>query len=88
VAAALRETPAIFEAETFRAHVTIGRARRQATPDQSRKMHQAVQLAATQPWGSPADSPFECREIVLVRSDLKPTGPVYTPLHRSPLRGN
>jgi 2'-5' RNA ligase len=38
-------------------------------------------------WGRMLDlTPFDCREIVLFRSDLRPGGAVYTALERFPLR--
>ncbi len=51
----------------------------------SQLMHRAVQGAGGGP-SSPLNKlgEFDCEEITLVRSDLRPTGPIYTPLRRAP----
>ncbi len=65
------------ERRPFRAHVTLGRARRggQAPP--------AVRIAELIP-----DADFgqvQVDSVVLMKSDLTPSGAVYTPLERFPL---
>lgn len=62
------------EPRPFRAHLTLGRIRRVRFPDA-----EAV---------APADpATFEVREVVLFRSQLRPTGAVYTPLEHFALGG-
>ena len=77
-----------FEAEIgpFRAHLTLGRTRREATAEMSLRMSASVgdrQAQRARPW--PAS--FPCEGITLVKSDVRPTGPIYTPLHRAALLG-
>jgi len=68
-----------FEAGRFSPHITLARARRGATTAQSEAMHQAVQHAGAFHDGLEA---LAVEEMVLIRSDLRPTGPIYTPLRR------
>jgi 2'-5' RNA ligase len=67
------------EDRPFRPHLTLGRAR-------GRGGLQALQerLMASQDFQTP---PFDCREVVLYRSDLKPDGARYTPLFRAAFTG-
>ncbi len=86
VAAELRHAGVSFDERPFAPHVTLARARRDAGPADSAAMQRA--LTGRSSWGShlaATDGIAQCREIVLMRSDLRPTGPIYTPLHRSPL---
>lgn len=75
-------TPLGFEAEKrpFRPHLTLGRFRKGGFMDD--------RLAAAMDGCADASSP-ECTvdELVLFRSDLRPTGAVYTALERFPLGG-
>ncbi len=68
-----------FPAETarFRGHLTIGRFAAGGSPG---PLAQALKQYAGQAAGA-----FEVREVILFRSDLRPDGPLYTPLARAPL---
>lgn len=65
----------------FRAHLTLGRIR------EVRRVSEFVTQATSlgQRFAAP---PFAVEELVLFRSDLRPSGPVYTPIARAPLRGD
>lgn len=65
------------EAARFRGHLTIGRF---AAGGSTGPLAEALKQFAGQAAGS-----FEVREVVLFRSDLRPEGPLYTPLVRAPL---
>lgn len=67
------------EDRPFSPHLTLGRAR-------GRRGLQALQerLMANQDFQTP---PFDSREVVLYRSDLKPDGARYTPLFRAAFTG-
>ena len=72
-----------MEEAAFRAHITLGRAKRGASADLSTAMFRSIQDSQKR---RPLElEPFECAHVSLVKSDLRPTGPVYTPLHRSML---
>jgi len=83
--ASLEQAGVTFEPSAFRPHLTLGRARRDESAARSQLMHRAVQGAGGGP-SSPLNKlgEFDCEEITLVRSDLRPTGPIYTPLRRAP----
>jgi 2'-5' RNA ligase len=85
-ALSLREAGVRFDEREFRAHITLGRVRPQATPSQSHALHQAVR-ASSDHWKATSEGqpPVTCRHLVLVRSDLRPAGPIYTVLHRASL---
>ena len=83
LADSLQRAGVAFDATPFRSHITLARARRDATPADSELMHHAV---ANRRW-EPAPEPVDCESIALVRSDLRPSGPVYTPLHHEGLAG-
>jgi RNA 2',3'-cyclic 3'-phosphodiesterase len=78
-----------FEQDRFSPHITLARARRDAGPTQSEAMHRA--LADRRDWattGRGSAAPVHrCTEITLIRSDLRPSGPLYTPIHRASLAG-
>ena len=65
------------EQRGFRAHLTLGRVKdkrnRQALID-------AMATLDMEPFNS-----FDADEIILYKSDLRPTGAIYTKLHRMPL---
>jgi 2'-5' RNA ligase len=72
---ALRERGVVVPNESFSAHLTVGRVRDEATREE--------RAAIGTLWSSltmPPISPFEVREACLMRSDLGPAGPRYTPL--------
>jgi 2'-5' RNA ligase len=67
--------PIGFEREkrSFSPHATLGRVRKKARPKGLREL---VEAGRTADFGSQ-----EVTEITLMRSVLKPTGPIYTPVH-------
>ncbi len=66
------------EARPFTAHLTIGRVRSE------RSVRELVRLFLAEDFPS---TRFLVTELLLMRSDLRPEGALYTPLHRAPLRG-
>ncbi|MGD8380862.1 MAG: RNA 2',3'-cyclic phosphodiesterase [Syntrophobacterales bacterium] len=65
------------EKRGFRPHLTIGRVK------DRRRLQSLVDAVATldmEPFNS-----FDADEIILYKSDLRPTGAIYTKLHRMPL---
>jgi RNA 2',3'-cyclic 3'-phosphodiesterase len=81
----LQRARVAFEASDFRPHLTLGRARRDQTGG-SEAMFHAISAG---PAGTlKRAGEFTCEEIVLIRSDLRPSGPIYTPLHRATLRAS
>jgi 2'-5' RNA ligase len=79
--AALEQSGLSYAPTPFSPHITLARARRDANPEQHSAMARAVGNAS---WDVPPE-PFICRDVVLMRSDLRPGGPNYTPLVRRPL---
>ncbi len=67
------------EKRPYKAHLTLGRIR-QSQP--SGRFHQVLQQYTD--WG---DQKFTAERIVLYRSDLKPSGAVYSPLKQRKLSG-
>jgi 2'-5' RNA ligase len=61
------------ETKPFRAHLTLGRMRPEANPEQQRQLGAAIQSL-------PPPKPLEwtIERIVLFRSELHNTGPIYT----------
>lgn len=84
---ALRASGLTFDETPFHPHVTLARARRDAGPTDFAAILRA--LEARDRWGQElARQGAEravCREVVLFRSDLRRTGPIYTPLFRAHL---
>jgi 2'-5' RNA ligase len=68
-----------FDSAPFSPHITLARAQRDATPAQSDAIQRALQ--STPGFGTDLE-PLNVQEIVLIQSDLRPTGPIYTPLQR------
>ncbi len=66
------------EARPFKAHLTLGRVK-------GRTRLGRLQEALVAQKGFRTEA-FDVSEIVLYKSDLRPEGPRYTPLHRSPLQ--
>ena len=67
----------VREKRGFRPHLTIGRVK------DRRRLQSLVDTMATldmEPFNS-----FDADEIILYKSDLRPTGAIYTKLHRMPL---
>ncbi len=67
------------EGRPFQGHLTIARVR---SPRAGRALAAAVEAA-----GAPAFGSWTASEVVLYESRLKPTGALYTPVSRHPLRG-
>jgi 2'-5' RNA ligase len=61
------------ETRPFRAHLTLGRARREAAPTQLEQLGTAIRAL-------PPLAPllWDVERVVLFRSDLRPSGPLYT----------
>jgi len=67
------------EQRSFKPHLTLGRVRSNRGKDR---------LLAELDRLNPRPLRFEAREVVLFKSDLKPSGAIYTALHRLPLTGD
>ena len=65
------------EKRGFRPHLTIGRVK------DRRRLQPLVDAMAT--LDVPPFNSFDANEIILYKSDLRPTGAIYTKLHRMPL---
>lgn len=85
VAAQLAEAKVSFDPAPFRAHITLGRARRDATASQSEAMRNAIARRAGGASERADVEALHCEEVTLMRSELHPTGPIYTPLYRARL---
>ncbi len=75
-----------FAAETraFTPHLTIARARKDATPAMLARAGEALRTVTGTPL--PSSTPFTVEDFRLIHSDLRPTGSVYTPLATFALR--
>jgi len=67
------------EGRSFHPHLTLGRNKTNQPND---KVFQRLSG-----WEDEEPAPFEVGEIILYRSDLKPSGPVYSKICTFPLRG-
>jgi len=67
------------EARAFRAHLTLGRVK---SPKRLGELAEALQAST----GSSTQIDWPVDEVELIRSELRPSGPLYTILHRFPLR--
>jgi 2'-5' RNA ligase len=68
------------EARPFSAHLTIGRVGQHAGPGEHARIHQALEQVQIDLLGSP------CLDALCIfKSELRPTGSVYTRLYRLPL---
>jgi 2'-5' RNA ligase len=63
------------EKRRFSPHLTLGRVRRRATPPEVRALGQAVTALTV-----PSLGRWRVEHITVIRSDLRPEGPIYTPL--------
>jgi len=72
----------LVEDRAFSPHLTLGRVRREASRDDLRRLGE---LLAAQRVGKLAQ--MEVRAVSLIRSDLRPTGAVYTRLYEAGLKG-
>ncbi|MDM7999724.1 MAG: RNA 2',3'-cyclic phosphodiesterase [Dehalococcoidia bacterium] len=70
-------SPLGFPAESrpFSAHLTLGRLRERVTADERRRFAEFAQTIE-----APAGLPFEVNVIRLMKSQLTPTGPIYSEL--------
>ena len=84
LASSLQGAGVSFEEGAFRPHLTLGRVKRNETPARSELMHRAIQALGRSSGPLSALAPLTCEEVALIRSDLQPTGPIYTPLHHAP----
>ena len=67
----------VREKRGFRPHLTIGRVK------DRRRLQPLIDAMAT--LDIPPFNSFDADEIILYKSDLRPTGAIYTKLHRMPL---
>lgn len=67
------------ENRPFKSHLTLGRFKGQIQPEKL--------LSILQSYSDFSSKPFEAREIILYKSELKPSGPVYTKLQTVFLEG-
>jgi 2'-5' RNA ligase len=65
------------EARPFTAHLTIGRVRSERSARELARRFLAEEFPSYR---------FLVTHLILMRSDLRPDGALYTPLHRAPLR--
>jgi RNA 2',3'-cyclic 3'-phosphodiesterase len=61
------------ETRPFRAHLTLGRVRREVAPAQLERLGEAIRSLPPV-----APRPWEVERVVLFRSELRPNGPVYS----------
>lgn len=80
--AALAARAVPFDAKPFVPHITLGRARRDASAVGSRALYAALQRLPPL-----AGAPYRVETITLFKSELRPGGPRYTPLAHLPLLG-
>jgi 2'-5' RNA ligase len=67
------------EQRSFRPHLTLGRVKDpRRPPDLTRALAETT---------VPASNPFDVHEILVYKSDLRPTGAIYTKLQHLPLAG-
>lgn len=68
------------EARAFKTHLTIGRLRR---PRKGKPRPSPVELARElAAMDGPHGPEFIADTVALIKSDLRPTGPIYTPVHQ------
>lgn len=72
------------ENRAFTPHLTIARAQKNAAPAMLARAGEALRTVTGTP--SPADAPFTVDTFHLIHSDLRPAGPIYTPLASFALR--
>jgi 2'-5' RNA ligase len=66
------------EKRAFKAHLTLGRIKQAVKPDVIRQMMRQ--------YASLSSEEFICDQVTLFKSDLKPSGAVYTPLKHATFR--
>ena len=89
IEAAVRAAGFIAEERAFTPHLTIGRAQRSAsTMDLQRAGETLRQAVAAQPAQAPSPAlDFVVDRVVVMQSELRPSGPIYTPLEIYALGG-
>jgi 2'-5' RNA ligase len=73
IEAALTPLGFTAEARAFTPHLTLGRVRDQARPDERQNLGQLVSGISVESGGG-----LEVKDIHLIRSQLRPEGPIYT----------
>lgn len=71
------------EGRPFSPHLTLGRVGRNITPDELQRLSQALETAQVGQLGS-----VQAQAIHLIRSELRPDGPLYTRLYSAALAQN
>jgi 2'-5' RNA ligase len=69
------------EERPFSPHLTIGRVGQSSTQPDRLKIREALEAATFRSIG-----PFDVKALTIFRSDLRPTGPVYTSLYTLPMQ--
>ena len=72
------------ESQRFHPHVTLARVRPEVSATERRQIAEHLDRAAATPASRRIS--VEVTELTVMMSSLKPSGPVYTPLFRSPLQ--
>jgi 2'-5' RNA ligase len=70
------------ERRPFSPHLTLGRVHKRAAREDARQLGQVIESTALAEVGC-----MTAQAIHLIRSDLRPSGPVYTVLARLPFKG-
>jgi 2'-5' RNA ligase len=70
------------EARAFSPHLTIARANRRASAAESAALGQTIAA-----YGPVALGQIAVASVSVIKSDLRPTGPIYTDLSQAPLEG-
>lgn len=70
------------EDRSFSPHLTLGRVKRDISPDEIQELSAALNEIETGLLGTGI-----AKSVTLFRSDLRPEGPIYTPLAHFPLQG-
>jgi 2'-5' RNA ligase len=68
------------EQRSFSAHLTIGRVREQITTDELKRLQSALAELKIIHIGK-----FTASSVTLFKSELRPAGPLYTPLYHAPM---
>jgi 2'-5' RNA ligase len=68
------------EDRSFSPHLTVGRVRQNADPEAVRALGEAIAGLRIE-----ESEPFPVEAVRVMRSDLRPDGPIYTPLRIAPL---
>ncbi|MEJ5224041.1 MAG: RNA 2',3'-cyclic phosphodiesterase, partial [Anaerolineales bacterium] len=68
------------EARPYSPHLTLGRVNQHASPEALLSIRAALEKHQTQRFGT-----VQVTDVILFQSDLRPSGPQYTPLCQAPL---